>query len=154
MKHARVILTECGASVDVSHLVLSDSKTMADQRAASIVRDILEQVQRKNPRVELDPSTMDEAVRRGYWWADLGGEEFTVMIAQPQATVTLPKTPPCKRPMVEVDVEGGHVADVRAPRGTTVIVRDYDLDGADPDRLTKDAEGRRCITARWRGGGK
>lgn len=37
--------------------------------------------------------------------------------------------------VVHITVEGGVIQDVQVPKGVKVAVRDYDIDGVEPERL-------------------
>ena len=50
---------------------------------------------------------------------------------------------------VRVMVSGGVVQHVEVPEGVTVIVRDYDVEGVEPDLLQQDEEGNSYIEAIW-----
>lgn len=43
--------------------------------------------------------------------------------------------------VVEIDVEGGMITQVKAPRGVTVTINDYDTDGVEPEKLKSDING-------------
>ena len=83
--HARVIITEAGETVSVPYLVLAKTKNEADERARHQMRSIIESIVRDSPdRVDCDEQDILSALKHGYWWADLGSEEFTVMIQEPE----------------------------------------------------------------------
>jgi len=44
-----------------------------------------------------------------------------------------------------ITISGGVVEVRQKPAGVQVIIRDYDIDGVDDDRLTKDAGGVPCF---------
>lgn len=50
-----------------------------------------------------------------------------------------------------VTVEGGVVQHVEAPEGVRVVVRDYDAEGCDADRLSVDEDGNEYVEAVWCG---
>lgn len=47
--------------------------------------------------------------------------------------------------VVTITVEGGVVQDVEVPPGVRVIVKDYDVEGMDEDRMTKDEDGNEYV---------
>jgi len=49
---------------------------------------------------------------------------------------------------VHVTVEGGVIQDVECPSGVQVVVRDYDVDGAETD-LAEDDSGDEFIESVW-----
>ncbi len=53
------------------------------------------------------------------------------------------------RKIVKVTVEGGCVQHVEVPEGVTVIVRDYDAEGCDPDLIEQDEDGNDYIESIW-----
>ena len=57
------------------------------------------------------------------------------------ATRTMKKT-------VHVTVEGGVIQNVECPVGVQLVVRDYDVDGGEPD-LTEDETGDEYIESIW-----
>ena len=83
--HARVIITESGNTVSVPYLVLAKSKQHAVQKANRRMRSIIESVviEAEQP-LELDQQDIAMALDQGYWWAELDGSIFTVMIQNPQ----------------------------------------------------------------------
>jgi len=53
--------------------------------------------------------------------------------------------------VITVGVYGGLVQWIKGiPEGICVVVRDYDVDGTEPDCLTKDEEGSTCVESRWK----
>ena len=46
---------------------------------------------------------------------------------------------------VKVYIVGGTVQDVDVPPGVTVEIYDYDIQGVDPIRLSKDDSGANCV---------
>jgi hypothetical protein len=50
---------------------------------------------------------------------------------------------------VFVTVEGGVVQHVEAPEGVKVVVRDYDSEGSDADRLSVDEDGNEFVESVW-----
>ena len=144
--HARVVITEAGATVDVPYLVLADTSEHATELAQRKMRSIIESVVKESQRrFDLGEQTIRKALQHGYWWADLGSEEFTVMIQEPEQI---------ERPgsqIVTICVEGGTVSDVNAPGDIRVVICDYDIDGVDENRLSCDAKGRRCVRTVWHG---
>jgi len=53
--------------------------------------------------------------------------------------------------LVIVTIEGGVVQHVEAPAGVMVVVRDYDAEGSDADRLSVDEDGNEYVEAVWGG---
>jgi hypothetical protein len=53
--------------------------------------------------------------------------------------------------LVIVTVEGGVVQHVECPEGVKVVVRDYDCEGSDADRLSVDEHGNEFVEAVWGG---
>jgi hypothetical protein len=51
--------------------------------------------------------------------------------------------------VVFVTVEGGVVQHVEAPEGVKVVVRDYDSEGSDADRLSVDEDGNEFVESVW-----
>ena len=144
--NARVIITEAGDTVAVPCLVLAGTSEEAVEMAKRKMRSIIESVAKESqPDPDCDERAILDALRHGYWWADLGSEEFTVMIQEPEHIDRLDKQ------TVAVRLQGGMVSDVETPSRVEVIVYDYDIDGADQSRLSRDAEGRQCLTSVWRG---
>lgn len=47
--------------------------------------------------------------------------------------------------LVVVNLKGGLVDKVKMPPGVRVIVRDYDVEGADEDDIVEDEDGNECI---------
>ena len=143
--HTRVIVTESGECVDVMHIFHGTSEAVVQRRARRELRRIIEDVARDHPRVEPLPDEMASALEHGCWWAELGSETFSVLVLNPEAVEFAD-------PPVEVEIQGGRVTEVRAPQGLAVIVRDYDTDGVEPERLTHNADGKTCFESRWNGG--
>ncbi|MCC6681650.1 MAG: hypothetical protein IT445_12175 [Phycisphaeraceae bacterium] len=143
--HIRVIVTETGGAVEVERVISGPGprKAAVVQHTREQLRQIIRQVLKDHPDATCD---IDEAVRRGYWWVDLGNEQFTVMVLEPQH---IEQVSPA---VVEVFVEGGVISNVKVPVGIKVLVRDYDIDGAERDRLQKDKDGRECAVSTWEGG--
>ena len=52
---------------------------------------------------------------------------------------------------VTIIVEGGVVQKIDLPNGVVVIVKDYDVDGFDEDRLQTDSNGDEYAESRWEG---
>jgi hypothetical protein len=53
---------------------------------------------------------------------------------------------------IEIRIEGGLVQDVwksQDAKDVEVIVRDYDIEGGDEDRLSKDESGEECFESVW-----
>jgi hypothetical protein len=50
---------------------------------------------------------------------------------------------------VYVFIEGGVIHDMRVPKGITVIVRDYDVEGVEPERIERDASGQEFVESVW-----
>lgn len=53
------------------------------------------------------------------------------------------------QPTVNVFMEGGVIHNVEVPEGVKVVVYDYDTEGADADRLSKDGKGDDCLITTW-----
>lgn len=51
--------------------------------------------------------------------------------------------------IVRVTVEGGVIQWVEVPKGVTVIVHDYDVDGCDDEGLQLDDNGDRFMESTW-----
>ena len=51
--------------------------------------------------------------------------------------------------VVTVYVEGGVVHDVIVPEGMVVVVRDYDIEGVDPERLHMGVTGKQFVESKW-----
>jgi hypothetical protein len=51
--------------------------------------------------------------------------------------------------IVTVTVEGGVVQHVEVPEGVRVVVRDYDAEGVEADRVSVDEGGNECVEAVW-----
>ena len=141
---ARVIITEAGDTVAVPYLVLADTSEEAVEMAKCKMRSIIESVANESkPDPECDEQAILDALQHGYWWADLGSEEFTVMIQEPEHIERLDKQ------AVTVYLQGGVVSDVTASGNVEVVVYDYDIDGVDENRLTRDSAGRQCVRTVW-----
>jgi len=146
MKHSRVIITEAGACVSVTHLIQGYTEDAVIQRAHALLRATINSVVYDNPKATPSPDEIQAAQRHGTWWADLGSETFTVMIAEPEQI-------DCPDPTeIQIDVHGGRVNQVQAPGGTIVVVRDYDTEGIEQDRVDHDATGRPYVETRWERG--
>lgn len=50
---------------------------------------------------------------------------------------------------VRVTLEGGVIQHIEHPEDMRVVVRDYDTDGIEPERLSQDEEGTNCIETVW-----
>jgi hypothetical protein len=50
---------------------------------------------------------------------------------------------------VYVFIEGGVIHDMRVPTGITVIVRDFDVEGVEPERVQQDADGQEFVESVW-----
>jgi len=51
---------------------------------------------------------------------------------------------------IYIDVEGGLIQEIKdIPSDIEIIVRDYDVEGSDGDRITKDDQGRECFESTW-----
>lgn len=50
-----------------------------------------------------------------------------------------------KNKTVVVAIQDGMVEVHNIPKGISVIIRDYDIDGVDPERLVEDPDGELCI---------
>lgn len=85
--HTRVIVTESGAAVAVQCVLFDSDKARVEARAREQMRQIIEQVLQDNPDA---PCDIDEALGHGYWWADLGSEEFSVLVLEPEKATQLP----------------------------------------------------------------
>ena len=59
---------------------------------------------------------------------------------------------PHHRKEVVVCVKGGVAEVLESPSDTTVIIKDYDVEGCDESRLAKDNEGAAYIAAVFNGG--
>lgn len=65
------------------------------------------------------------------------------------AAEAAPAEPVSREQVVTVTVRGG-VADLAAkPAGVAVRIRDYDVDGEDGVRLSRDAGGQPCLVSEW-----
>lgn len=146
MKHIRIIVTEQDDQVSVSHVVLSHCEQTAVRRTRELLRSLIEGVARDHPEAAPRPDRLEAAVQCGYWFAELDIGDFSVLVFEPERIEGLDPT------WVEVDVEDGRVTAVRAPAGTVTLVRDFDTDGADPARLSRDDDGRSFVAVRWEGG--
>lgn len=53
---------------------------------------------------------------------------------------------------IYIKVIGGLISDIdNIPEGITIKILDYDIQGAEEDRLTKDEEGEDCVESIWEG---
>lgn len=50
---------------------------------------------------------------------------------------------------VHIYMEGGIIQDIEYPAGVKILVYDYDVEGADADRIEKDGRGDDCIITRY-----
>ena len=50
---------------------------------------------------------------------------------------------------VRITMEGGVIQAAEVPKGVRVIVRDYDVDGVETERLQRDEDGSEFIEAIW-----
>lgn len=155
--HTRVIVTESGACVEVMHVFHGSSKAAVQRRTRCELRRIIRDVARDHPKAEPLPDEMDSALEHGCWWAELGSETFSVLVLTPETPDTPEATNTTNTPEavefldlpIEIDIRNGRVTEVRAPQGLSVLVRDYDTDGVESDRLTRDADGKPCVETRW-----
>ena len=146
--HARLIITEAGDTVAVPHLVLANTNEHAMELAQRKMRSIIESVVKESrPSLDCGEQAILNALQHGYWWADLGSEEFTVMIQEPEQTERRDKQ------TVTISLEGGMVSEVNAPGNVEVVIYDYDIDGTEESRLSRDAESRHCVRTLWGGEG-
>jgi hypothetical protein len=51
--------------------------------------------------------------------------------------------------IVKITMEGGVIHDMEIPEGVTVIVRDYDSEGCEPDRINQDENGDDYVESTW-----
>ncbi len=51
--------------------------------------------------------------------------------------------------VVKITVRGGVIQDVDVPEGVQVVVHDFDTDGTEPDRLSRDENGDECVVNIW-----
>ena len=51
--------------------------------------------------------------------------------------------------VVKITVQGGVIQDVDVPEGVQVVVHDYDTDGTEPERLSRDESGDECVVNIW-----
>ena len=51
--------------------------------------------------------------------------------------------------IVRITMEGGVIQDIEVPKGMRVVVRDYDTDGVETERLQRDEGGNEFIEAVW-----
>ena len=51
--------------------------------------------------------------------------------------------------VVRITVQGGVIQDVQVPEGVQVVVHDFDTDGTEPDRLSRDENGDECVVNIW-----
>ena len=51
--------------------------------------------------------------------------------------------------VVKIIVRGGVIQDVQVPEGVQVVVHDYDTDGTEPERLSRDENGDACVVNIW-----
>lgn len=144
MNHVRVIVTETGSGVTVERVIQGESKKNVERRTRQQLQSIIEQVLRDSPQAYCDD--IAEALRHGYWWTDLGSEEFTVMVLEPQH---VDRAEPL---VVEIDLEGGMISHAKTPPNVQVNVRDFDTNGVDADRLHQDDEGRAYVKSAWESG--
>jgi len=143
MRHVRVIVTETGASIEIERVIHGQSEQSVEQRTREQLRQIIECVTHDNPKASCD--NLAEALRHGYWWTDLGSEEFTVKVLAPQR---IEQVNPL---IVKVDVESGLVCNVHMPPGIQLVVRDYDTDGTDEAQLHHDGDGQPYVKSTWEG---
>lgn len=141
MNHVRVIVTETDGDVTVARVIQGRSKKNVEQRTRQQIQSIIEQVLQDNPQAYCDD--MDEVMQHGYWWTDLGHEVFTVMVLEPEH---VDRAGPL---VVEIDLEGGMISHAKMPHGVRVVVRDYDTDGVELDRLHRDNDGRTYTQTNW-----
>jgi len=50
---------------------------------------------------------------------------------------------------VYVFIEGGVVQDMQIPKGVRVVVRDYDVEGVEPERIQQDADKQEFVESVW-----
>jgi hypothetical protein len=56
----------------------------------------------------------------------------------------------CSEPsLVKVYMEGGVIQDMEVPAGVKVDVYDFDVEGADEERITKTPLGEECVLSEW-----
>ena len=53
--------------------------------------------------------------------------------------------------IVQVAIVHGAVAGVTVPDGTTLIIRDYDVEGSDPADRSRDRDGTECFESTYHG---
>ena len=51
--------------------------------------------------------------------------------------------------IVRITMEGGVIQDIEVPKGMRVVVRDYDTEGVETERLQRDEDGNEFIEAIW-----
>lgn len=54
---------------------------------------------------------------------------------------------------IQIDLEGGLITGVHAPKGVQVVVRNFDIEGVDNDYLTTLHNGEQCFETLWEGEG-
>ena len=87
--HVRTIITEAGSCVTVTHVILGESPSQVVSEARAQMRAIITSVLKEQGEPELCADDLASALEHAYWWAELGSEDFTVMIAQPEQIVTV-----------------------------------------------------------------
>ncbi len=75
--------------------------------------------------------------------------ELEAEVKRLQETPAQATAPTAELPIVEVYVDGGLVDWVNMPPGVRVIVRDYDVEGEDEERIVTDKDGDECIETEW-----
>lgn len=90
MSHAQIVLTETGAAITATHLIMGASQQDVSKRVAETLKEVIAQAVRDHPQAEPSDAEIDAAVERGYWWTQLGSEEFTAMVVEPEHIVVAP----------------------------------------------------------------
>lgn len=139
MKHVRVIVTEVGAEVNVTRLVVGSSKERVELRTREALRQVIESEVPEDHR----PEDLEAVLDHGYWSTDQPPEEYSVLVLRSERVEF------ADRSVVEVQVDGGIVTSVQAPQPVQVRVVDYDLHHIDGARVVTDGKGRPCIITTW-----
>ncbi len=87
--HVRTIITEAGDVATVTHVMIGKSQSKVTSEAQAQMRAIITSVLKEQGEPGLSAEDLASALEHGYWWAELGSEDFTVMIVQPEQIVTV-----------------------------------------------------------------
>ena len=130
-----------------SNLMLACDPGAVVKELASILPHYITRV--RELEAEIERRTKTEIADKLEYVGYADGRELYTLKEEVQVKAEAATAPTADLPLVEVYVEGGLVDWVNMPPGVRVIVRDYDIEGADEENIVTDKDGDECTETEW-----